>query len=125
MSITDSEGTIIVPTSAQLKSESYQRRLWLAIANLAFSRRQLLEEIVCAFRDYSGQIIYVDNSPYTVPDIDTVFGDDPDCRWFSYYKKPNNTGTGPRHPTRKLQRLEVLAVFCWIRFPKIARHFDR
>lgn len=125
MSTTDSEDTIIVPTFAQLSGESYQRRLWMAIVNLTYSRRQLLEEIVYAFRDYSGRIIHDDSSPYIVPDIDTVFGDDPDCRWFSYYKKPNEDRTGPKHPARKLKRLEVLAVFCWIRFPKVARHFDR
>ena len=125
MNPTNTPSQIVAPSFEQLKKQAYQARLWITIVNLPYFRRILLEEIVFAFRDYTGTILNPDGSPYVLPDIDECFGDDPDCRWFSYYMQANPLGSGPKHPARKLERLQVLALFCWIRYPSVAKHFDR
>ena len=118
--------TIIAPTRDQLRMRSFKVRQWMVFVNMvALSRRALLEDIVCAFRDHSHRLFYANGLPYIVPDIDEVFGNDVDCRWFSYYRKANPAGDGPRHPTRKLDRLEVLALYLAIRYPEASRHCNR
>lgn len=117
-----SNTVIYVPSAEQLRCAVFQRRLWIIVRNLHTSRRQLLEQIVCAFRDYRGSICMLCGQPYAIPqDFDAVFGDDPHCRWFSYYLEVDPSTGGPKRRTRAVQRLELLALYCQIRFPWATR----
>lgn len=50
-------------------------------------------------------ICYKNNERVTIPDIDILFGDDPDCRSMGNYLETDKSGQRPR---RKVRRLEFL-----------------
>lgn len=117
--------SICVASDDELSVPSYYARLWLAIRNLPINRRDWLDEIADAIRDYDGEIFNAFGLPYLVPDIDETFGNDPDMRWFGYYLASDNTGECPKSQSRKLERVRLLDLYCKIRFPEIAKHFGK
>lgn len=50
-----------------LLSEHYYRRLWLATRNVDIPRRDWLDELADAFRDYDGLIVQHNGEPYDLP----------------------------------------------------------
>lgn len=114
---------IFVATQEELESTSYYRRLWIAARNVEISRRSWLDAIADTLRDFNGLIIHRSGEVCVIPDIDEVFGDDPDLRWLGYYLQPDDSGKFPKMRTRKYQRLELLGLYFRINHPDIARHF--
>ncbi|ODS22476.1 hypothetical protein AB835_13910 [Candidatus Endobugula sertula] len=110
---------------AILLSGSYYRRLWLTIKNIPLSRREWLDTLANMLRDYDGMIYTEDGQLYEFPFIDDVFANDADMRWISYYLEPDETGFLPRSKSRKIERLQLLDLYCRIKLPDIARHFAR
>lgn len=122
--------TIYVATTAELMNEHYYRRLWIAIRNLSeqvpISRREWLNVLADCFRDtYDVEILLRSGKPYCIPCVDEAFGDDPDNRWFSDFLKSDPAGTRPRAKSRKLERVQLLDLYCRLRHPNVARHFGR
>ncbi len=78
---------IRVATEEELRSTSYYHRLWIAVRNMEIRRRDWLDAIADAIRDYDGEIVDELGQPYPLPEIDDVFTDDFDMRWFGYYLK--------------------------------------
>lgn len=116
---------IFVATREELERKSYYRRLWIATRNVNIPRRSWLDAIADTLRDFDGLIIHRSGKAYDIPDIDNVFGDDPDLRWLGYYLQPDGSGEYPKIRTRKYQRLELLDLYFRINHPDIARHFGR
>ena len=114
-----------VATTAELKNYHYYRRLWIAARNLELPRRRWLDEIAACFRDYQGDVIYASGDPYPIPLVDDIFGDDPDMRWLSYYLGTDESGKEPRSVSRKLERVQLIDLYFRIKFPAVARHFNR
>jgi hypothetical protein len=59
-----------------------------------------------------------EGNPFTIPDIDEAFGDDPDMRWMSYYLKDDGTGTEPLHHVRSINRLQLIHLYLEIEHPE-------
>ena len=121
----ENKRVIIVATKAELLSEPYYRRLWIATRNVGISRRDWLDEIADCFRDYDGLSRYPSGEPYPIPFVDDVFGDDPDVRWMSDYLATDESGLSPRTITRKMERVQLIDLYFRIGHPLIARHFGR
>lgn len=117
---------IRVATRAELRDMHYYRRLWVAFNNLNVSRRDFLDELAATFRDYymdDNLVIHASGIPYDLPDIDMVFGDDPEMRWLSLFRKSDQTGEHPNSMSRKYERLRLIDLYFRIKYPQIARHF--
>lgn len=120
-----SKRVITVATKAELLSEHYYRRLWLAARNLPIPRRGWLDEIAACFFMFQEVIIYRSGEPFSIPLVDDIFGDDPDMRWLSYYLSADDSGTVPRTISRKIERVQLIDLYFRIKYPKIAQHFGR
>ncbi len=116
---------VYVATRSELVRKSYYRRLWIAARNLKVPRRAWLDEIADTLRDFDGMILYRSGIRYNVPDIDEVFGDDPDVRWLGYYFLADASHKYPRHRSRKFQRLQLIDLYFRIRYPDMAEHFGK
>lgn len=116
---------IHVASAKELLKESYYNRLWIAVRNVPICRRDWLDEIADALRDFDGLIRHRSGETYTVPLVDDVFGDDSDMRWMGYYLKPDESGELPLSKTRKIERLRVLDLYFKIRYPDMSEHIRR
>lgn len=116
---------IVVAAKAELMSEHYYRRLWIAVRNVRIPRRAWLDEIADTFRDFNGIIIYRSGEIFPMPFVDDVFADDLDMRWLSGYLKPDQSGYHPLIISRKLERVQLIDLYFRIKKPDIARHFGR
>lgn len=122
MNITQPD-VVFVATAEQLSTPSYYRRLWLSVRNLNICRLHWMDVIADTLRDYDGVICYPNGAPYEIPDIDEVFGNDPNMRWFGYYVESDVTGRLPATKARKVDRLRLLDLYFKIQFPELARKF--
>lgn len=116
---------ITVANEKMLASEHYQKRLWIATRNKPIPRREWLDEIADALRDYDGMIVNEYGRKFSIPEVDETFGDDLDMRWIAYYMRPDHSGEYPASKSRKLKRLQLLDIYFKIKYPDIAQHFDR
>lgn len=117
--------TVFVATKSELKQNIYYRRLWMATRSIIIPRRQWLDEIADTLRDFDGIILTANRKQFDIPNIDEVFGDDPDMRWMGYYLQPDSTGQYPKMRTYKIKRLQIIDLYFRIKHPLIARHFGR
>ncbi|GAB4182398.1 MAG: hypothetical protein Tsb002_03640 [Wenzhouxiangellaceae bacterium] len=118
--------TLFVATDEQLKNRQYYWRLWLSARNMPFARREWLDVIADAIRDFDGSIMIGPGLPYKIPCIDTAFGDDPEMRWLGQYlKAADPLGTIPHRHCTKIERLRLIDLYFRIRFPELAAHFGR
>lgn len=117
--------TIKVASTTELMSRPYYLRMWLAARNLRMPRRAVLNAISDSFLSDDFYVIYPSGEPYPIPDIDEVFGNDPDMRWLSVFLLADITGENPRHFSRKIERLRLLDLYFRIVHPDIARHFGQ
>ena len=117
--------TIYLLTHDELTSESYYRRLWMAVKSTPIPRRKWLDELADTFRDFDGVVIHRSGKPFAIPLVDDVFGDDPDLRWLGYYLEATPCGSRPKSRSRKTKRLQLLDLYFRIKHPEIARHFGR
>lgn len=122
--LSKTKSRIYVATRHELRTPSYYNRLWIAARNAAISRRSWLDEIADAIRDFDGSILDELGLDYPIPDIDEVFGNDSEMRWFGYYLKENRFGY-PFSTSQKFERLRMVDLYFKIRHPDIARHFGR
>ena len=116
---------ITLTRPSTILSDSYYKRLWLAVRNLNIPRRNWLDELADTFRDFDGQILTANNRIYELPLIDELFGDDFEMRWMGYYMRADITGNYPRSKSRKIERLQILDLYFRIKYPNIAQHFSR
>lgn len=122
----DSRLPVYVATDAELLSDHYYRRLWMAVRNIGISRRDWLDELSDAFleADARVRIIYRSGDPYRLPEIDEVFPC-PEMRWLSDYLKSDPSGLKPASRSRAVERLRLLDLFFRVKHPQIAAHFAR
>lgn len=121
-----SKRLVIVATDAELLSEHYYRRLWMAARNIKISRREWLDVLADCLRDtHDMYICYPYGEPYVIPFVDDVMGDDPDNRWMSDFLRSDPSGSKPSARSRKLERVRLIDLYFRITHPKIARHFGR
>lgn len=123
--MTATSETILVASIDDLRCEHYYRRLWLATKNMNIARRDWLDEIADAIRDYYGVLVDKRGKPFNVGDIDAIFGDDADLRWMGFYLQPDRSGEHPKSRSRKYERLQLLDIYFKIRHPQIARNFSK
>lgn len=116
---------VTLATNAELKNEHYYRRLWIAVKGFNLTRRAWIEELAGCFRDFDGEVVYLSGQHFEIPDLDELFGDDPDMRWMGYYLEPGDKPDFPKSKSWKLERLRMLDLYFRIRFPSIAQHFGR
>lgn len=121
--MTDIKYGIVVASPAELTCKPYYRRLWLATKNLKIARRDWLDEIADALRDYNGEILDHKGNEFPIGDIDEIFGDDPDLRWMGFYLQTSNCGENPKSHSRKFARLQLLDIYFKIKHPQIAKNF--
>ncbi|MDI4665382.1 hypothetical protein K9U40_13740 [Xanthobacter autotrophicus] len=118
-------GSIIVPTMAELLRPSRFRRLAIATAALDIPRRKLPDVIADSLYGYSGVILRADGSPYELPDIDDVFGNDGSFRWISAFTRFAVEPPRQAAQERVLPRLEVIDLYFQIKHPERARLIAR
>jgi hypothetical protein len=116
---------VFVCTDSDIRDRAYYNRLWLAARNLNIPRRKWLDELADCFCAFSGEIFYPSGERYEIPMIDETFGDDCDCRWLSYYLKPDETGNRPVSRSRMYERIRLIDLYIRIRHPNIAAHFSK
>ena len=114
-----------VATTAELRNPHYYRKLWIAARNLDIPRRAWLDVLADCFRDAEHHIVYTSGEPFELPDIDELFGDDPDGRWFSYYLKSDPSGSLPLATSPKFERVQIIDLYFRLMYPNIAAHFGR
>jgi len=114
-----------VATTAELRNPHYYRRLWVAARNTEVSRRKWIDVLADCFRDTECHIVYPSGAPFPIGDLDALFGDDPDGRWFSYYLKSDPSGSIPSTTSRKLERVQIIDLYFRLMYPHIAVHFGR
>ena len=102
---------IYVATDEELKDPHYYRRLWLAARNVPIPRRDWLDAIADAIRDFDGDILTTTGERYDIPDIDEIFGDDPDMRWMSRFKATKKGADRPRAMSNKIERLRLIDLY--------------
>lgn len=117
--------SITVATNDQLKDPNYYARLWEATTNVDVPRREWLDAIADAIRDYEGELFTAFGTPYMVPCIDTVFGDDPDMRWMGGFLSANAKGDGPLRQSPMVERLRLIDLYFRIEQPGTAAGFNR
>ncbi len=114
---------VIVASNVELTNSVYRRRLWIAARNLPVSRRELMDQIAATIYDFPGRIMWPNGWKYPTPDIDDVF--DADGRWFSLYFEESE-GEPKRKPrSTSIEKLRVIDLFLRIKYPDIARHFEK
>lgn len=121
--MTKIQNGIVVASPKDLQTKHYYRRLWLATKNIKIVRRDWLDEIADAIRDYDGVILNESGHDFEIGDIDEIFGDDPDLRWMGFYLQPDLSGENPKSHSRKFERLQLLDIYFKIRHPQIADGF--
>lgn len=112
---------IIVPTREELLRPSRFRRLAIATAAQGIPRRKLPNVLADSLYSYPGEIFRADGSPYEIPDIDDVFGNDGSFRWVSAFTRFAVEPPQQAPQERILPRLEVLDLHFQIRHPEQAR----
>lgn len=123
--MTELQKTVVVARDDQLTDPQYYARLWLAARNAPITRRDWLDAIADAVRDFDGQIVYAPGIPYRIPCVDEIFGDDPEMRWLGHYLTAGDPdGTTPLRRCTKLERLRLMDLYFRIRHPEIAKHFE-
>lgn len=123
--LSERKRVVVLATDAELRNEHYYKRLWIAVKNLNLPRRIWIEELATCFRDFQGKLIKASGDEYQIPDLDEVFGDDPDMRWLGYYLEADTDQDLPKSTSRKLERLRLLDLYFRIQFPMIALHFGK
>lgn len=122
----ESKRVVIVATDAELLSEHYYRRLWMAARNIKISRRKWLDVLADCLRDsHDLDIRYPYGEPYEIPFVDEAMGDDHDNRWMSDFLRSDPSGSKPSARSRRLERVRLIDLYFRIAHPKIARHFGR
>jgi hypothetical protein len=142
---------IIVPTDDQLAHCAVQRRLAMVTANTELARRPFVDfcaDMVYGFasqaavvasemrdealekgdlRDLQlqfGGFFWADGRPYTVPDVDDVFGE-PSFKWVSDFKKFAFLESRQLPQKRIIERLRLIYLAIEVWNPVIARHILR
>ena len=103
--------TITVASDEELKDPDYYTALWKAVREQTFPRRDWLDAIADAIRDFEGDILNPDGTPFDIPLVDDIFGDDPDLRWIGYFEESKPDIEQPKRVTRKLERLRLLDLY--------------
>jgi len=115
---------VTTATNAELLSEPYYSRLWIAVKNVEISRREWLEELANLFRDNEVELTYPSGRAFEIPDVDDVF-EDAEMRWLSFYLKDDGSGKKPKAKSRSLDRVRLLDLYFRVKHPSIAAHFGR
>ena len=114
---------VYVCTDAELKLDEYYCDVWRATKNIEISRREWLDLLADCFCAFSGDIRWPSGDTYEIPMIDETFGDDPDCRWFSYFLKAGEDENLPLSKSRMFERIRLIDLFFKIRYPALAEKF--
>ena len=104
-----------------LRDKSLYVSQWLIARNVRDigSRRDWPTQMSLVFvRHRHVGLCYRDGSPYELPDIDEVFGDSPDFKWFSDYLLCDGSNVYPRHVSTKTERLRLINLFLKLRYPQ-------
>lgn len=117
--------TVFVAREDQLTNPQYYARLWLAARNVPIARREWLDAIADALRDFDGEILYAPGVPYKIPCVDEVFGDDPDMRWMKDFLAASEPEMKPLRFSRKIERLRMIDLYFRVRSSEISTHFKR
>ena len=123
--LSSNKRTVYLAAPEELQRESYYRRLWMATRNISIPRRDWLDEIADAFRDFEGKVLERPGKAFYMPLVDDIFGNDPDMRWMGYYLKSAHNKNLPQSKSRKIERLQMLDLYFKIKHPDIARHFGK
>ena len=102
---------LYVASDRQLRRKSHFQRLAIATAALDVPRRELVNVIGDKLYSSEGQMLWPDDTPFALPDIDDVFGGDGSFRWVSDFI--HFALTPPRQLPQKriLDRLRVIDLY--------------
>ncbi len=115
------KGQVFVESDDALRAPKLYWSQWMVSKNLRdiASRRTFPTEMSIAFANCTGVVfLYRNGTPYDIPDIDEVFGDDDDFRWLSTYLACDGSGVFPRHISTKKERLRLINLFLKLRYPQ-------
>lgn len=118
-------------TDEALKNPARYRTQWMIVRNVVMakkgmSRRKLKDEMSLVFA-HAGHAVFPfrNGGRYLLPDIDDVFGKDPDMRSLSHYLEADDSGLHPRRMSRKPERLRVINLYLKLKYPRFIRHLER
>lgn len=115
---------VVAETAEKLSKSSYQKRVWLAARNMLILKLNWPEEVNDTIRNFDGCIIF-GNRIWPTPDIEKILGNesgDSSCCFFDCFEKDNHEH---RCEARFIDRLRLIDLYFKIKYPKIARHFDK
>lgn len=114
----------LIATKEQINDAVNENRLWIATRNIRLSRRQLLDDIAKTIYEHKDRILFDEGRIWPISDVYELFGGI-DGRWISYYRK--RVGNRPRHKPRPstLERRRVLHLYFCLKYPDIAKHFNK
>jgi len=112
---------VFVTEAEKFKNPHRKKHLWMATRNMKISRRTWPDEIADTIYNFDGDIMVGNGMRWPIPDVDKVLGD---SRWFSYYFEEDDEGE-PRREVRLIERLRLIDLYFKIKYPLIARHFDK
>lgn len=114
---------LYVASDEEFKTDSYYRRLWLAVRNLGIPRRQwpeILSMFLVELELKDIEVRWQNDELYEIPFVDDLFPD-PDCRWISDFIERHESGFGPKSKSRKYEVLRILDAYIRVKHPKFAR----
>ncbi|MTD94356.1 hypothetical protein GIW81_08415 [Hyphomicrobium sp. xq] len=113
--------TIVVASDRELRSIHHFQRLAIATKALGQPRRGITDWLCDTVYGFKGQILWPNGTPYQVPDIEAVFGEDGSYRWLGYFMDFAEEAPQQRAQERVLERLRVLDLGFKIAYPERSR----
>ena len=119
------EKRVVKAEAAEILSmPPYKNRVQLAVRNMPILKLNWPKEVADTIYHFDGYIITGDRMCWQKPDIEKILGNgvgDP-CCFFDYFEKDSH---GPSCESRFIDRLRLVDLHFKIKYPKIARHFNK
>ena len=106
MSSSKKKRVVVVETEETYSKPSYQKRICLAERNMLTLKLNWQNEVADAIYNFDGHIIVDNDKRWSIPDVKKLLGE-------------------PRCEARFIDRLRLVDLYFKIKYPLIARHFDK
>lgn len=120
--------SLTVASDYELRNPLYLSDLKRAASSSAVPRRQWRDAIAYAidrFDRQNGVVLDSEGREWEIPDVDDVFPDDPDQRWFSTWVQTAPKAGRARVHKNTLERVRMIDLYFKIETPDLAHGFGK
>lgn len=118
-----------VPPQEEVLTPVTYRRTWIIWRNVIMphtSSRKVLDDMSVTFANCRDvELQNYDGTPYELPDLDEVFGNDCEMRSFRHFLEADSSGWRPRRISRKPERLRVLIAYIKVKHPRFSKYLGK